>query len=795
MRISAFVVQSKRWLSVFFTHRKALAIVTSALLLFIVFLVLPTPNFKKPTSTVILSSNGNLLMASIAADEQFRFPASLSVPTKFERCIIEFEDRKFYHHPGINPMAIARAAWNNIKAKRLTQGGSTITQQVIRLYRDNKPRTIFEKLIEATLALRLVIAHSKREILQMYASNAPFGGNVVGLDAAAWRYYNRSASELSWAEAAALAVLPNSPSLVFPGRNAEVLRAKRDRLLKRLLACGDLDSLTYQLSLLEPLPGEPKPLPQLTPHLLTRAIADGKEGKIIETTIDLELQQRTNQIAANHHQQLAGNQVHNVAVLVLDIKTNSTLAYVGNSPGSNFGNHVDIITSPRSTGSILKPFLYAVMLHDGLILPNTLIPDIPTQIGGYSPKNYNPDYDGAIPASRAIARSLNVPAVRMLQQYGVERFQHILQKLGISTLNRTAENYGLSLILGGAEATLWDLAGVYAGMARVLNDFRPNQSQYHKTNFIPPHYAKGDNTIETSDLVDYSPLDASAIYFCFEAMKEVARPDELAGWQYFSSSRSVAWKTGTSFGHRDAWAIGLNPRYVVAVWVGNASGEGRPNLTGVSAAAPILFDVFALLPTSRWFEKPIDDMAYVPICRHSGHRASDICMPVDSTWIPLRGLETEACPYHRFIHLNQSRTHRVTDKCVSVENMVKQSWFVLPPAMEWFYKSKNPFYQSLPPYLAGCEPDNEQSQMALIYPRIEKTAIQLPRDLDGKPTEAIFEVVHRRENTTIFWHLNETYLGYTRTFHKMALQPKKGNHTLTLVDDMGNSQTVRFRVE
>ncbi len=692
-------------------------------------------------------------------------------------------------------MAIARAAWNNLKAKCFIQGGSTITQQVIRLYREDKPRTLTEKMVEAILALRLEVTTSKKEILKLYASNAPFGGNVVGLDAAAWRYYNRSASELSWAESAALAVLPNSPSLVFPGRNADILRAKRDRLLKRLLACGDLDSLTYQLSLLESLPSEPKPLPQLTPHLLTRAIADGKAGEIIETTIDIELQQRVNQIVSNHHQRLAGNQVHNAAVLVLDIKTNTTLAYVGNTSGSNFGNHVDIITSPRSTGSILKPFLFAAMLHDGLILPNTLIPDIPTQIGGYSPKNFNPDYDGAIPASRAIARSLNVPAVRMLQQYGVERFQHILQKLGVSTLNRTAENYGLSLILGGAEATLWDLAGVYAGMARILNDFRPNQSRYHKTNFITPRYVKGDNSIETSELVDYSPLDASSVYFCFEAMKEVARPDELAGWQYFSSSRSVAWKTGTSFGHRDAWAIGLNPQYVVAVWVGNASGEGRPNLTGVSAAAPILFDVFALLPTSRWFEKPIDDMAYVPICRHSGHRASDICTPVDSIWIPIKGLETEACSYHRLVHLNQAKTHRVTDKCVSVDMMASQSWFVLPPAMEWFYRSKNPFYQSLPAFLSGCEPNREQSQMALIYPRIESTAIQLPRDLDGTPTEAIFEVVHRREDATIYWHLNETYLGHTRTFHKMALQPSKGNYLLTLVDDMGNSQTVRFRVE
>lgn len=776
-------------------HKRTSWAILFGIIIIVLFFCISKPSINKPTSTVLLGKDGSLLAASIAADQQYRFPHNDSIPIKFAKCIIEFEDRYFYHHPGINPVSIVRAAYNNIKAKRFVQGGSTITQQVVRLSRNNRPRTLWEKVIEATLAMRLELGTSKNEILAMYTSNAPFGGNVVGLDAAAWRYFGRSASELSWAESAALAVLPNAPALVHPGRNPDVLIAKRNLLLNKLFRKGIIDSLTYKLSMLEPPPSEPMPLPQLTPHLLSRAIRDGFQGKTISTTIDPKLQERANEVIKHHHEHLSANQIHNAAVLIIDVDTNSPVAYVGNVSSSISGNHVDIITSPRSTGSILKPFLYAAMLHDGMILPHTLIADIPTQIGGYSPKNFNPGYEGAVPASRAIARSLNVPAVRMLQQYGVERFQHILHKLGLTTLSRSPSEYGLSLILGGAEASLWDLAGVYAGMARELKNFRSYQSRYKTNNYISPQYHSRDQDEDYTNLAEHSLLSASAIHFTFEAMKEVARPDEQAGWQYFSSSRSVAWKTGTSFGHRDAWAIGLNPRYVVAVWVGNASGEGRPNLTGVKAAAPILFDVFGLLPASGWFDSPTDDMVRVPICRHSGHRASSICSPVDTVWIPAKGVETGACPYHRLVHLNPQKTHRVTDRCISTNDMISESWFVLPPAMEWYYKSKNSFYKPLPPYIANCGPEEEQNTMSLLYPRIENAKIFIPRDIDGKRTEAIFEVAHSRQDATIFWHLNEEYVGSTQRFHKLALNPSPGVYTLTLVDDAGNSHSVSFSIE
>ncbi|MFW5707594.1 MAG: penicillin-binding protein 1C [Bacteroidota bacterium] len=759
----------------------------------ILFLCLTPPRFSDPLCTVILANDGSLLGATIAADEQYRFPPSDSVPFRFEQCILAFEDRNFYYHPGINPFSIARAAWNNIKARRIVQGGSTISMQTVRLFRRDKPRTLGEKIIEAVLTQRLEVATSKKEILKAYVSNAPFGGNVVGLEAAAWRYYGRAAHELSWAESAALAVLPNAPALVFPGRNQQDLLSKRNRLLQRLYDKGTIDSLTWQLSLTEPLPQAADPLPHMAPHLLTRAISEGKQGKTLNTSIDPFLQERVTEIMHHHHWRLSGNLIHNAAILVLEVSTGEAVVYVGNTPGSNHGNHVDIITAPRSTGSILKPFLYASMLHDGLILPRTLIPDIPTQIGGYTPKNFHPDYDGAVHASRAMARSLNIPAVRMLQQYGVEQFHFRLQQLGLNTITRPPDDYGLSLILGGAEASLWDLAGVYAAMARTLNNYARYDSRYDTKNYRPPAYTPSKEKQQPL-LSEHPVLDAAAIYFTFEAMKEVARPDELSGWKYFSSSRSVAWKTGTSFGHRDAWAIGLNPQYVVAVWVGNASGEGRPDLTGVSAAAPVLFDVFGLLPSTTWFEKPYDDLLEVEVCTHSGQRASPICDPVQKMLIPRKGLETKACPYHQVVHLNPERTHRVTDQCMSVSDMVTESWFILPPAMEWFFKQKNPFYRELPPYRKDCSQGNATNPMALLYPRIQDTKLFIPTGLDGMPSEAVFEVAHRNEKTSIYWHLNDQYLGTTRSFHTMAIRPDPGNHLLTLVDEAGQVLEVSFEV-
>lgn len=749
---------------------------------------LPRQLFTDSTCTVIYDRKGNVLNARIADDGQWRFPHNSKVPEKFKKCIIQFEDRNFYNHWGISIRGMARAIKQNISAGRVISGGSTITMQVIRLMRKGKRRSFYEKIIESILATRIEWRYTKEEILAHYASNAPMGGNVVGLDAAAWRYFGTTPDALSWAESALLAVLPNAPGLIYPGKNQKKLLNKRNRLLKRLYEIGELDSMSYYLALTEPLPVKPPDLPQLATHLTDKLISEKHKGERIITTLNKNLQEQVTKILQIHHAQFVKNEIYNAACLVLDINNNEVLAYVGNVKNyeSEHGSEVDIITAPRSTGSILKPILYAAMLNDGLITPKQLIPDIPTHISGYTPKNYSNTYDGAVPASKALARSLNVPAVRMLQEYGIARFHYVLKKIGISTLHKPSAHYGLSLILGGAEATLWDLSSVYSRMARSLNQY-----PYYTTalNEEPKYILNDTLKIKKDNLLIFNP---AAIWFTFKAMVEVSRPDEEVNWQYLNAGNKIAWKTGTSFGHRDAWSIGFNADYLVAVWVGNADGEGRPGLMGVKVAAPILFDVFSRLPKGKWFNMPYDEMRKVAVCRLSGQKASDICNTVDTVYLPITCENTSVCNYHQQIHLDKTKKWRVHSRCENPQNMQHETYFILPPVMEFYYKFKNPNYKAIPPYRSDCEQIDDNS-MEIIYPK-KPSKIYIPVNIDGTMSKIVFEVTHRNPKITLYWHLDDYFIGETKDIHQMEFQPGVGKHTLTIVDENGHSISQTFEV-
>jgi len=781
------------------TPKGSVVIASTVLALLLFYFALPTHLFLSPTSYVIEDKAGNLLGASIATDGQWRFPVTEAVPDKFAKCIVAFEDKRFYYHPGVDPLALIRAVSQNISGKQVISGGSTLTMQVIRMSR-NKSRTIWQKFIEAFLALRLEAGYSKSSILRLYSANAPFGSNVVGLDAAAWRYFGRPPQQLSWAETATLAVLPNAPSLIHPGRNRAALLAKRNLLLNKLTAMGVIDSSTAELAKLEPLPDKPLPLPRIAPHLLERFKKEHDQLGItqtrVRTSLNTQLQQQVSDIIDRYHRNLSANGIHNAAALVLDVETGHALAYVGNvhTPRSDESeNQVDMINSLRSPGSTLKPLLYAAMLTDGMMLPHTLIPDIPTQIGGYAPQNYDLGYDGAIPASRALSRSLNIPAVKMLQQYKYQRFHPYLKRVGIHSLNRPADFYGLSMILGGCEVTPWELAGTYASMARTLNHYEQYHSNYNSEDYHAPSYL--ENGVQSSERATEraSIVDHASLYFTFQAMNEVMRPGEEALWEQFASSKKVAWKTGTSFGFRDGWAVGLTPTHVVCVWVGNADGEGRPGLTGIQTAAPILFDIFDLLPSSGWFTAPLDRMVQTAVCRESGYLAGPDCPHPDTVYIPVPGHRSAVCPYHQTIHTNPEGTLQVTADCSAPDQMVSAKWFVLPPAMEYYYKPRHSNYRELPPFAAGCYPGGEGRVMEMIYPK-DHAKIYIPLEIDGQRGQVIFNAAHRKAGSRIYWHLDNTFVGETQTFHQLALDIPTGQHRITLVDDKGLQISQRFEI-
>ncbi len=752
-------------------------------------LVLPDPLFNVSYSTVLLDRDNKILGATVAGDDQFRYSKEAILPPKYIMAVMAFEDKRFFQHRGVDWLALGRAFYRNLRAGRVVSGGSTLSMQVIRISRGNPPRTYWEKFVEVMLTLRMEQSIPKYRVLQLYATHAPFGGNIVGLWAASEKYFNRQPDQLSWGEAAFLAVLPNAPSL----KDGGLLKRKRDRLLTKLYRSNWIKEDDYRLALAEKVPERTCDMVCPVPHLLAQASLS-RSGQICRSTIDRSLQEKVNEIVERHSRLLAHNQIFNMAVLVGHIPTGEIRAYVGNNkvrPGSR-GNKVDIITSVRSSGSILKPALYALMQENGYILPHSLVSDIPSRFGKYNPSNFNRSFQGSVPASQALALSLNIPFVRLLKDYNYSRFYEDLQHLGIHSLNRPAADYGLSLILGGAETSLWDVCNMYAGMVSTLRHYNEQDGQYFWGEYERLHVWREGRKSLAFCRPGEVPLSASSIWWTLKVLQEVERPELESGWKNFVSRMNLSWKTGTSFGFKDAWAVGVNADWVVGVWVGNADGEGRPGLVGVRAAAPVLFEVAGLLPVSGSLYFPGDELKEVVVCRKSGFRASGICPEKDTLKVCRNGERTRVCPYHRLLHLDETGKWQVNSDCESVYRMQTLPWFVLPPVEEWYYTRTHADYQRLPPYRSDCQ-GTMGDMIGMIYPQ-PGVRVFLPKDFGGRQEKIVFEAVHRQPSACVYWHVDDQYIGMSRHIHQMEVQVKEGRHRLTLTDGEGNMLKQSFLV-
>ena len=722
-----------------------------AAVLFVLWLCcLPRDLFPDCYSSCVLDRNGELLGARIAADGQWRFPPCDSVNRKYAAAVIEFEDRRFRYHPGVDPLAVGRALVQNIRNSRTVSGASTISMQLIRLSRGNRKRNLGEKVLECIMATRLELRYSKDEILALYASHAPFGGNVVGIDAASWRYFGHSSGELSWGEAATLAVLPNSPSSIHPGRNRDRLLAKRNALLLRLRDKGTISEEDYELACCEAVAEGTLELPELAAQYVER-MCNSHPGERISSGIELHLQRQLEELCDRHCREFAAEGIEDLAAVIIDVHSGEVVARVGNSDRqrSRNGAMVDISASPRSSGSILKPLLYTAALQDGQILPNTLLKDTPVNIDGFKPRNFDRSYSGAVPASEALARSLNVPFVGLLRDYGVERFDELLRRCKLSSLKRRASDYGLSLILGGAEVRLDELCRAYADLAL--------------------YYCLDDESIRNDAVLkeryrDFPFFDRTAVWHCLEALSTVNRPDEM-DWRRISSVRKIAWKTGTSWGYRDAWAIGISPDYVVGVWAGNADGHSAPGISGARTAGPVMFGIFSLLPRGSSFPEPrYGDYVVAEVCRNSGMLKTPYCESYDSLMLPLNALRSRPCAYHK-----------------------SDGSFVLPPAMDWYMRRRHP-----EAYSSGRR--DTDGDMEFIYPE-NGSVLSVTRQMDGSRGGIVFRLAHKNPDAVIYWHLDQDYMGCTTLIHTMTLCPDAGRHVLTVTDQEGNSRSLDFTVQ
>lgn len=777
-------------------QKKLILSLAAGLILFFSISIITIPSPPQPLSHVLLSTEGLLLNAKLAADQQWRFQSADSIPIKFKKALLLFEDQYFQFHPGINPVSMFRAIRENITAGHVVSGGSTITMQDIRLRSNHSKRSVWNKLIEIFWAVGLELKWSKRHIINDYVSRAPFGTNIIGIEAASWRYFDKPSYKLSWAEAACLAVLPNSPAIIHPGKNRNILMAKRNALLDKLYQHGDLDQTTLQLSKLEPLPVQPLPLPNVAPHALDFITKFNPLGGSSESTIEYPIQTMINDLADYRYKDLSQNQIFNLAILVAETRSGKVIAYCGNPPHTIQSLHVDHVQAPRSTGSILKPILYSAANYRGYILPHTLLPDIPTVIEGFQPKNFSLEYSGATPADKALIQSLNIPFVILLRQYGLEQFYYDLQKLGFKTINKGPSHYGLSLILGGAETTLWDLVGSYSTLGRTLLNYQEYDHRYTAQDLHSLILLKNKKS-DSNPQVAREPfiLSAASIYNTLNVLKKLQRPDEEGKWESFNSNQDISWKTGTSFGFRDAWAIGINSHYTIGIWAGNSNGEGRHGLLGVKVAAPILFDVFSRLPhhENNSFPKPQDELISVSTCKISGMKASENCPDIDTITISRFFNQSLPCNDHKPIWINPKTGNRMTQSCSDFSFSQKKIIFNLPTLQEHYYASLHADYELMPPLDPSCPEVMESHMMNIILPEPNST-IYIPKEQNGKPGEVVFKLAHRHPETVVYWHLDEKYLGNTKTFHELSVHAETGDHTLTLVDENGVELTCNFKV-
>lgn len=780
LKIRRFSEKILRIASSFSIRKRRFAVVFLVILLVLIIAAFTVPatiiSGASPLSYALYASDGTLLGAQVASDGQWRFEMG-KVPEKFAEAIVTFEDKRFYWHPGVDFFSIIRAFRENAASQSIVSGGSTITMQTVRLLEHYPPRTYAQKLHEAVVAVLFELRYSKKHILELYAGNAPFGGNVVGLEAASWRYFARPPSSLSWAEAATLAVLPNQPSLVYPGTNSEILLHKRNLLLSRLFERGKISADEYERSLLEKLPQRPYPLPSISRHYLEYLKKNQKNKSVTKfyTKLNSSMQRNVTRTLEAWSLSFSRREINNAAALILDTKTLDVLAYCANTGNDRNidTNAVDMIQSRRSSGSLLKPFLFAAMLDAGSLLPEQLVIDIPTRIGNYSPDNNVPKYAGAIPASEALTRSLNIPAIRELRDYGITAFLDILRKSGFTTLDRSSDDYGLPLILGGGEITLWEAARAYSRLMQA---------------------ALGVNTDNNF------PISRGSAYLTLSTLSEGVRPDEEAAWQTFANARRIAWKTGTSNGNRDAWAIGVTSEYTVAVWVGNATGGGTPDLKSASTAAPVLFDLYKTLPRSSWISFPESELVKVQVCTKSGYACGIDCAETKEVFRPRKAPPGSVCPYCRKISLtNDGRYQATADDLTGGQAGIYdgtmpriESWFVLPPSIEYWFKRANLGYRSLPEFVPWHK-NAEAQELSLIFPEAG-AKIVIPTEIDGSSGCMVMQAATRNPDTLVYWDIDGTYIGCTENRHELSAHPRSGNHILTVTDSHGSRIQRHFTV-
>ena len=748
----------------------SLAIAFILFTLALIFVPLPLAKLNAPQAFRFYDRHDELLQTIISDDGFFRLSVTMNeLPQLYLDTFLLQEDQYFYQHPGINPLAIARAAVANAVSGRVVSGASTITMQLARML-ERRDRTILAKIIEMFRALQLEIKFSKPEILEYYLSIAPYGGNLEGVNAATYAYWGKPAKLLSPAQIALLVVLPKSPNGFRPDRHPQAALQKRNVLLDKMYLAGLIDQRTYHRSIDEPVPKQRLSFPARIPHLAWYLKSKYPLLTDFYTTLDLNIQIRAQRIVKQYITGLYDKGIHNAAVVILDTNSRELRAMVGSADyfdkeheGANNG-----AVALRSPGSTLKPFLYALAMDQGLIAEKTMLPDIPITVAGYSPQNYSKTFRGQVQVREALVDSLNVVAVRLSQQLGIKKLYNLLAQGGISSLAHPAEYYGLPLILGGVEVSLLELTNLYAALA--------NYGEYQ-----PYQLIRDSNDREPSGIQLLGP---EASWLVTDMMTDVERPDFPDIWQYSKTLPTVAWKTGTSYGHQDAWSIGFHPEYTVGVWVGNFDGSPATELSGGSAAGPLFFDLFQSIvkdPT-RWFSKPVGvEQRFV--CGLCGLPGNTYC-PNTTKELYIPSIEGPVT----------NDTCRVIQKIKIAESeQLVQVW---PAELAAFFHRHGLPVTDAPEYQA-----NKMAGQRYFTPVIQspvKGAEYIRRNdrLTEELQQIKLQVAVTNRIKKVQWYLDGKLISETdQPYKPLFISPPAGDYKITVIDDTGGMDSVRLKVE
>jgi penicillin-binding protein 1C len=753
----------------------------SFILLFTVLcLLFPLPD-RIEYSTVLLDDQGEVIHAFLTRDQQWRMKTSLAeISPLLKKTILAKEDKYFFYHPGINPFAIGKSLFDNVLHGKIRSGASTITMQVARAL-EPAPRTYRSKLREMFRALQLELKYSKEEILQLYLNLVPYGGNIQGVKAAALFYFKKNPDHLSLAEITALAIIPNRPSSLVIGRNNDRIVAARNRWLRRFARERLFTGKEIEDALQEPLTARRSPAPAALPQLSLKLKKTGRET--VATHIRMNMQLKLEKLVSDYIRPLRQQQIHNAAVLVIDNRTHAVLAYIGSAGfgDTTDGGQVNGAAAVRQPGSTLKPLLYGLCMDKGLLTPKQVVNDVPVNYQGYAPENFDKQFNGYVTMEYALEHSLNIPAVRSLDLLGKDQLVQQLAACGFEQVKKDQRKLGLSMILGGCGATLEELTGLYSLFAC--------GGVYYPASYVR---AEANDAGPAPALHAKRILSPAAAFLVNDILSKVNRPDFPLNWQSTVHLPRIAWKTGTSYGRRDAWSIGYNRHYTVGVWCGNFSARGVPELSGANTATPLLFKIFNSIDydaDESWFEKPADCDERL-VCSRSGLLPGAYCDHLVTAYYIPGVSSAKRCEHVLEMLVSPDEKISYCRSCAPPNGYKKKLYEIIPPEMQRYYEDNHMAYQKIPPHNPRCEKIFREGGPVIVSPAAGTEYLISRKD----PEPLQLRCNAGNEVSRIYWYINDRFYKSSDARAAQFFMPEEGPVKISCTDDQGRNRDIRIRV-